>query len=160
MRPRGNQKEEPQKVRRSARLIGISRLRKSENGTPGQRHSSVSTEEVRIHSFNILPRANLTCRVIESPVSTTIEGPKATPRGGAPGESHIDRAASKTSSTFTRGPFSRADVRSRGSQCYQRISEESYQSLGREKILAKGVLSAGQYASPDCETEINGFSST
>lgn len=142
-RPQGIQKEEPQKVRRSVRLKGILRLQKSENRKPRRRYSSLSTEEF-----------------IESFTSSTIKGPKATPRSGTSDKSRTDRAASKTSSIFARRPFSRADSQSKGSQCYQRISEESYQSLGRAENLAKGVLSAGQYASPDCETEINGSSST
>jgi hypothetical protein len=71
-------------------------------------HLSQQKRHGYIHS-GIPPRANSACGVTV-PASFTIKEPKATPRGGAPRESHTDRAASKTSSTFTHRPFSQADV--------------------------------------------------
>lgn len=45
------------------RLKGISRLEQSgEDRTPEQRQSYLSTKEARMHSFSILPRANLSAR--------------------------------------------------------------------------------------------------
>lgn len=115
-RPRGIEKEEPRRVRISAHLEGISQLQKgSEDRKPEQRNTSLSMEEACTHSLWYTAGTRLTGGATGLSASSAIEGPKATSRSRTPSESYTDRAASKTSSTFTRRPFSRADVGSGGS---------------------------------------------
>jgi hypothetical protein len=116
---------------------GLEVLRKKDHDNSGEAHAFHSFKRaVRIESLNretglsqqkrhahipssILSEANLTYRVTESPASATIKGSKATPRSDRLSESHTDRATSKTSSTITLS-------QSKGSQWYQRSSEEPY----------------------------------
>ena len=80
------------------------------------RDTRLSQQKRHVHiPSGITARTRLTGGVTGLSASSAIEGPKATPRSRTPSESYTNRAASKTSSIFTCGPFSRADVWSGGS---------------------------------------------